>query len=163
MATTILPRLGAPDPEISIAEALNHVRELHIRAQGDLDKTDSMDEGHYYAGMVDACTELESILTVSDEVEKLVTKLGSEVEQTGLLDVGKGADKVLGVSQMKLRAALQILEDEGYLIMAVKVKQQGYIKGTPVERVVKVLATPGTTYKYVYDNADKIKSVEGPI
>lgn len=64
MATTDLPPLGDPNPEISIAQAVKHVRKLHFRAQGDLDKAESLNEGHYYAGMVDACTELEKALTV---------------------------------------------------------------------------------------------------
>lgn len=64
MATTDLPPLGDPNPDISIASAVKHVRDLHFRAQGDLDKTTNLDEGHYYAGMVDACVELENILTV---------------------------------------------------------------------------------------------------
>lgn len=67
MSRTDLPPLGDPNPHISIAEAVKNVRDLHFRAQGDLDKAENLQEGHYYAGMVDACTELENILTIEKE------------------------------------------------------------------------------------------------
>jgi len=58
------------------------------------------------------------------------------------LDVGKGTELHLGVSNVKLRGALYALQDEGYKIHLVKVPQLGTDKLTEH----KILGLPGSTW-----------------
>jgi hypothetical protein len=59
------------------------------------------------------------------------------------LDVGKGNEHYLGVSDVKLRTALAALRDEGYETHLVKVPQLGTDKLTEL----KILGAPGSTWK----------------
>lgn len=87
----------------------------------------------------------------------LLGKLKKEVDDKRFVDVGKGAEKIFNVSRVKLQNALAILKEAGYSVLAIQVEQ----KDTANKKTVKVLAAPGTTYKEVFDNKDKIQPV-GP-
>lgn len=79
-----------------------------------------------------------------------------EFNKKGWIDVGKGVDKEIGVSESTLKAALQILKEEGYDTVNVKVPQAN----NPEQyTTVKVLCKQGTTLRDVFKNLDQINSV----
>ena len=81
--------------------------------------------------------------------------LKREIEEKGMLDVGAGVERELGVSRNTLEEALFILQTEGYNTYGVgipNVTQKGKQINTPV------LTKPGTEYSEAYDFS-KIKSV----
>lgn len=82
--------------------------------------------------------------------------LKKELEEKGMLDVGAGVERELGVSQNTLKEALFILETEGYNVYGIGIPQvtnPGKQINTPV------LAKPDTAYKDVYQNMGDIQSV----
>lgn len=81
--------------------------------------------------------------------------LKERVAEAKYIDVGTGAEHLLGVSQTKLSTAVAALEAQGYTQHYLKVKQLGTGKDT----TVKVLAGPGVTYSEVSKNRDKVQQV----
>lgn len=82
--------------------------------------------------------------------------LKKEIEEKGMLDVGAGVERELGVSQNTLKEALFILETEGYNVYGIGIPQvtnPGKQTNTPV------LTKPDIAYKDVYENMGDIKSV----
>lgn len=82
--------------------------------------------------------------------------LKKELEEKGMLDVGAGVERELGVSQNTLKEALFILETEGYNVYGVglpQVTNPGKQTNTPV------LTKPDVAYKDVYNNMGDIQSV----
>lgn len=88
------------------------------------------------------------------------------VDEKGMIDVGVGVERELGVSREKLTEALQILENEGYYNFGGGVPQ---VTNAGKQTNLKVLCPPGTPYKVnekgqrvssaIYD-FDKINSVK---
>ena len=82
--------------------------------------------------------------------------LKQELEEKGMLDVGAGVERELGISQNTLKEALFIMQTEGYEVYGVGIPQvtnKGKQINTPV------LCKPGTEYKDVYQNMGDIQSV----
>lgn len=73
------------------------------------------------------------------------------------LDVGKGTELQLKCSTTKLNTAIAVLEDEGYRLQSLQIKQVGTGKNTPV----KVLTKDDVEWKEVINNLDKVAPVEG--
>ena len=91
-------------------------------------------------------------------LENTVEMLRNEVDNNGVwLDVGKGQEFYVGngVSKEKLRAAVSILQDEGYKVIPVLVDQGG----TNQKTRIKVLCPPGTEYKDVVTSKEKIRGL----
>lgn len=84
-----------------------------------------------------------------------VEMLREQVADQKYIDIGKGVENHVGISKEKLRAAVNILEEEGYSVHYLKVKQLG----TGKETRLKVLAEPGTEWAEVNKNQDKIGSI----
>ena len=78
--------------------------------------------------------------------------LKDAVAEKGYIDIGAGSEMYMGVSDTKLRAAVAMLQEEGYTVHYLRVEQLGTGKDT----TVKVLAPPDTPYSEVYANRDKI-------
>ena len=102
-------------------------------------------------------------LLLDEEVNERMSKnvknamlLKERVKEAQYIDVGKGSEEYLGLSSTALTNTLHLLEQEGYVIQSVPVKQLGTGKNT----TVKVLAAPGTDAKEIYKNRDKIKMVQ---
>lgn len=80
--------------------------------------------------------------------------LKKEIEEKGMIDVGAGVEREMGVSQNTLKEALFILETEGYHVYGVGIPQvtnPGKQINTPV------LCKPEIEYKEVYDNMGNIQ------
>lgn len=81
--------------------------------------------------------------------------LEQRVKEGKYIDVGTGAENLLGVSSTKLSTAVAALETKGYKIHYLKVRQLG----TGKETTIKVLAGPGVTYSEVSKNRAEVQQV----
>ena len=84
--------------------------------------------------------------------------LKEQVDSKGMVDVGTGVELSLGVSDVRLNAALKQLEDEGYSVINKVMVEQSTNPGKYTQ--LRVIAPPGTTRKDVYNNLGDIKSIE---
>ena len=79
--------------------------------------------------------------------------LKEAVDKKGYIDIGVGAEHHMpNITASKLNIAVARLKEEGYEVITVQVPQLG----TNQKTLVKVLAPPGTTYRDVVANKDKI-------
>lgn len=79
--------------------------------------------------------------------------LREAVGKDGYINVGKGVDKYLGVSDQTKKTAVAMLKEEGYEVINLQVKQLT----TGHYTTVQVLAPAGTKYTDVSHNMDKVK------
>lgn len=95
----------------------------------------------------------------TDVLHATSNMLKEQVAAKGLIDIGKSVEMSprLGVSKDKLNTAVAMLQDEGYTVHYVKIKQLG----TGHQTVLKVLAAPDVTYSEVLKNRGEIKLVDG--
>lgn len=96
-------------------------------------------------------------LAKQDVLMNTASMLKAKVDEGGYLDIGLGTENHLKIPANKLTTSVEILKEQGYKVINVQVPQQGMRAGQ--KTTVKVLAPPGTTYKDVVQNTDKIKSV----
>lgn len=82
--------------------------------------------------------------------------LKKELETKGMIDVGAGVERELGISETKLKEALYILELEGYNVYGVGIPQ---VTNPGKQSNTKVLTNPDVEYKDVYRNMGDIQSV----
>lgn len=82
--------------------------------------------------------------------------LKKEVEKKGMIDIGAGVERELGVSQNTLKEASLILETEGYNVYGIGVPQ---VTNPKQQTTTTVLTKPEVAYKDVYDNMGDIQSV----
>ena len=78
--------------------------------------------------------------------------LRNRVETHTFVDVGKGVANQMGLTNTKLGSAVALLKSEGYELHRVPIPQLG----TTHETNTKVLCPPGTEWKTVMQNRDKI-------
>lgn len=93
-----------------------------------------------------------------DKVDLLQTTanmLEEAVARDKYIDIGAGVEHHIGVSSTKLKAAVSLLEAQGYKKYYVKVEQLG----TGQQTTIKILAKPDTPYKEVYANRANIKQI----
>lgn len=98
----------------------------------------------------------ENTANSKNKAAETAEMLKREIEEKGMLDVGAGVERELGVSRNTLEEALFILQTEGYNTYGVgipNVTQKGKQTNTPV------LTKPGTEYRDVYEDFSNIKSV----
>lgn len=80
------------------------------------------------------------------------THAANDPDGQGMLDVGKGVENYMGVTQTRLSTAVRMLQKEGYGLHPVNTPQLGTGKDTRS----KILTTPGVTQKDVWANQHKI-------
>lgn len=81
--------------------------------------------------------------------------LKDNVDKYKYVDVGKGTENHMGISDTTLKTGIAMLKDQGYVIRYTDVTQVGTGKKTSL----KVLVHESTTAKEVYHNKDKIHSI----
>ncbi|MCD7777435.1 MAG: helix-turn-helix domain-containing protein, partial [Clostridiales bacterium] len=86
--------------------------------------------------------------TRMNQAEKTADYLRQKVDEKGMIDVGTGDERELGVSKEKLNQALYILELEGYEVYGGGVPQA---TNPGKQTNIKVLCPPGTQHKDIYD------------
>lgn len=97
----------------------------------------------------------EKSLERSKEATNTADFLKKQVDEKGMIDVGTGVEREMNVSKEKLKAALYILEMQGYPTYGGGIAQATN-KGQQTN--LKVLCPPGTEHKEIY-NFDKINTV----
>ena len=90
------------------------------------------------------------------QAEKTAEYLKSIIDKKGMLDVGAGVERELGISKEKLEQALYILEMEGYPTYGGRVPQA---TNPGKQTTLRVLCPPGSVHKDIYEY-DKINSVK---
>ena len=98
-------------------------------------------------------SSIRSLLNESAEArmnaaQKTAEFLKKRVEEKGMIDVGVGVERELGVSREKLNEALYILELEGYPVHGGGIPQ---VTNPGQQTNVKVLCPPGTPHKDIYN------------
>ncbi len=81
--------------------------------------------------------------------------LKKEINEKGMIDVGKGVERSLGISKEKLNEALYILEMEGYPVYGGGISQA---TNPNQQTILKVVCPPGTEHKDIY-NYENIHAV----
>lgn len=95
--------------------------------------------------------EKTDILTTTSNMLK------DQVDSRGYIDIGSGVEHHIGVSSTMLSTAAARLQEEGYKVITVQVPQLGL--GGNQKTLVKVLAPPGTEYRDVVANKEKIVQI----
>lgn len=92
----------------------------------------------------------------ADVLGNTSTMLKDQLASKGLIDIGVGVERQIGISKTKLATAVARLREEGYEVHPVKIQQLGTGKLTEL----KVLAPPGTTQKQVWQRRNEIKQID---
>lgn len=88
-----------------------------------------------------------------DLTSATVSVLRKNVSEKKYIDIGSGVASSMGITDTRLKAAVQVLKNEGYTIHYDSVEQLGN-PGNFTS--LKILAAPGVTYSEVHKNIDKI-------
>ena len=94
------------------------------------------------------------------EAKNTAEFLKKQVEEKGMIDVGTGVERELGISKEKLKTALYILEMEGYNTFGGGVPQ---VNNPGKQTNLKVLCPPDTPYKTIIDANGKERKVSSAI
>jgi DNA-binding CsgD family transcriptional regulator len=89
------------------------------------------------------------------EAKKTADFLREQIKEKGMIDVGAGVERELGISKEKMNQALSILEAEGYPVYGGRVDQ---VTNKGKKTTIKVLCPPGTEHKEIYE-FDKINTI----
>ena len=81
------------------------------------------------------------------------------IDEKGMIDVGTGVERELGVSREKLNEALEILQMEGYPVYGGGVPQ---VTNPGKQTNIKVVCPPGTEHREIYDfeNVHSVKDYD---
>lgn len=93
-----------------------------------------------------------------NEAKTTADFLRKQIEEKGFIDVGKGVEKELGITSVKLKEALTILEMEGYPIYKAGVPQ---VTNPGKQSNMLIIGPKDSEYKDVYNDGsfDKVHSV----
>ena len=102
-------------------------------------------------------SSIRSLLNENSEARmnqamKTADFLRQQIDEKGMIDVGVGVERDLGISRERLNQALYILEMEGYPIYGGGVPQ---VTNPGKQTNIKVICPPGTEHKEIY-NFDKV-------
>ena len=87
------------------------------------------------------------------ERNAIFEQLKDEVDKKKYVDVGKGTNYSLGITEDKLEKSLDVLKDEGYYCQTIKVEQAA----TGQYTTMKILAPPGTKTSEIYKHLEEIE------
>jgi DNA-binding CsgD family transcriptional regulator len=82
--------------------------------------------------------------------------LRRQVDEHKLIDIGSGVELQLDVSRDKLNTAVAVLQEEGYRVHTVPLKQLGTGKDTKL----KTLSPPDTTWGEAAKNVSQVKQIQ---
>lgn len=91
----------------------------------------------------------------ADAIQTTANMLKEHVDKKSYVDVGRGVDSQLGITQTRLHTALASLKEQGYEVHTIKVQQIGTGKFTST----KVLAKPGISLSEVQRNRASIGTI----
>ncbi len=87
------------------------------------------------------------------ERNAIFDQLKAEVDKKKYVDVGKGTNYELGITEDKLEKSLNVLKEQGYTVKNIKVEQAA----TGQYTTMKILAAPGVTAKEIYQNLNEVE------
>lgn len=90
-----------------------------------------------------------------NQAKQTAAFLKKQIDEKGMIDVGTGVERELGISKEKLNQALYILEMDGYPVYGGGVPQ---VTNPGKQTNIKVICPPGTEHKEIYQ-FEKINSV----
>lgn len=90
-----------------------------------------------------------------NKAKKTAEFLKAQIDEKGMIDVGTGVERELGISKEKLNEALHILEEEGYPVYKGGIPQATN-PGKQINQ--KVICPPGTQHKDIYE-FDKVHTI----
>ena len=90
-----------------------------------------------------------------NQARKTADFLKRQIDEKGMIAVGTGVERELGISKEKLNQALYILETEGYPVYGGGVPQ---VTNPGKQTNIKVIGPPGTQHKDIY-NFENVHSV----
>ncbi len=178
-----LEKQGLSQPEIAEALGLKNSSELRRRktiARETIRKHDYerattlLENGYSRKEVVDIMglkneSSLRTLLDKDSAARMMKTqvvkdRLKEEVDSKKYLDVGYGVSDELGVSRERVKTAVQMLQDEGYELHNIEVRQ---VNNPRYRTPMAVLTKPGVSIDEVYANKDKIaiineKRLESP-
>ncbi len=141
----------------------------HERKNLDADRAQSLrDDGKSYNKIAKILgykneSSIRSLLNENSQANRNKARvtadiLKNEIEKKGMLDVGVGVERQLGVSPGVLQEALFILRTEGYEVYGIGIQQ---VNNPGKQSNTAALCMPGTTYKQAYEklNAGDLESV----
>lgn len=91
-----------------------------------------------------------------NQAKKTAEFLKKQIDEKGMIDVGAGVERELGISKEKMKEALYILELEDYPTYGGRVPQ---VTNKGKQTTLRVVCPPGTEHKDIYDY-DKINSLK---
>ena len=94
----------------------------------------------------------------SDKTTNVANNLKNLLDKKPYLDVGEGVNRQLNISEEQLKTALSMLQQQGYTVQTIPLRQ---VTNPDQNVTVRVLAKEGTTRKEIFDNRDKITSPDG--
>lgn len=83
-----------------------------------------------------------------DQAQNIKETLKKNIDEKGMIDVGVGVERELGVSTEKLNQALYMLEQEGYQVYTGRIEQ---VTNKGQFTTMKVIGRPDSEYKDMYD------------
>ena len=163
----IADHFGLTTPQLRIQKSLakDERRTLEVdTAKGLRDKGYSLNEIAKMMGYNND-SSVRSLLNEHSEARMKEAKntaefLKKQVKEKGMIDVGTGVERELGISKEKLKEALYILELEGYNTFGGGVPQ---VNNPGKQTNLKVLCPPDTPYKTIIDANGKEKKVSSAI
>ena len=97
--------------------------------------------------------EAENNMNAARNTAKYLKK---QIDEKGMIDIGKGANSMIGVSQQKFDQALKILENEGYPIYGGRIRQ---VTNPDQQTTQTVICRPGTPHSEIY-NFEKVHMLD---
>lgn len=168
-----LRRKGLSDKEVAKAVGCKNTSDLRAKYSLEISKRRAdqiaaarsmLADGHTQAEVARAMDIPESTLRSllnersaarTNAAAKAADALRTIVAEKGMIDVGTGVERELGISREKLTQALDILKKEGYPVYGGGVPQ---VTNPGKQTVLKVLCPPGTEHKEIY-NYENVHSV----
>ena len=164
-----LRKSGMREKDIAASVGCKNTSELRVaysmavnhRRSYDVAKARSMlSDGYSQAEIAKALGKNESTVrsllnakaeTRMNEAMTTADFLRDQIDTKGMIDVGAGVERELGVSREKMQQALTMLELEGYEVYGGGVPQ---VTNPGRQTNIKVVCPPGTEHKEIYEFGD---------
>ena len=90
----------------------------------------------------------EKSMSKAAEVRNIADKIKEQIDKKGMIDVGVGVERELGVSPERLTAALDVLQEEGYPVYKGGIPN---VTNPGKQLNQRVICPPGTQHKEIYN------------
>lgn len=106
-------------------------------------------------------SSIRTILTTGangniNKTSEIADKLRKEADSKGIIDVSSSVEHYIGCSQNSLKAAIELLREEGYTTTSFALKQ---VANRNLETTISVLAKPGEDTKNLFRHPDRVKQI----